>query len=270
VKTAVTICLVPQALRGPFVFHDGLADGCRRAARFGFDAVEIFAPSADSFDRAELEALLDAHHLRVAAFGTGAGKQLHDLTLTSPDEATRTAARRFIADMIALGGHFAAPAIIGSMQGQVPEGLDRVIALTWLSKALDDLGELAASHGVPLLIEPLNRYETNLLNRLNDAVHLIRRLKTKHVRILADLFHMNIEEADMAQALRDAGPHVGHVHFADSNRQAVGFGHSDVEPAISALRHIGYTGFLSAEIFPLPTADVAAEQTMAAVRRLSN
>jgi sugar phosphate isomerase/epimerase len=78
---------------------------------------------------------------------------------------------------------------------------------------------------------------------------------------------MNIEEADIAAALRDAGALVGHVHFADSNRLAIGFGHTDAGPAIGALREIGYAGYLSAEIYPQPTADEAARQTIAAFRR---
>lgn len=268
-KSAVTICLVPEARHGPFVFHDGLADGCARAAKLVFDAVEIFPPSAEFADRTELKDLLRSNQLSVAAFGTGAGKLVHKLTLTSPDEATRSAARRFIAAMIELGGHFGAPTIIGSMQGQLAHGQDREQACNWLREALDDLGELAASHGVPLLIEPLNRYETNLLNRLEQAADFIRSLQTRNVRILADLFHMNIEEADVGRALTAAGALIGHVHFADSNRLAVGFGHFDVAPVISALRQIGYTGYLSAEIFPLPTTDSAAEQTIAAIRRLT-
>jgi sugar phosphate isomerase/epimerase len=269
-KAAVTICLVPQARRGPFVFHDGLADGCARAAKFGFDAVEIFPQSADAVDGAELEDLLAKNQLSVAAFGTGAGTLVRNLTLTSPDAATRTEARRFIAAIIELGAQFGAPAIIGWIQGRVQNDHDRELALGWLREALNDLGALAASHGVTLLLEPLNRYETNVFNRLEQTVDFIASLQTENVRILADLFHMNIEEADIGQALRDAGPLIGLVDFADSNRQAVGFGHLDVAPVFSALRQIGYTGYLSAEVFPLPTADAAAQQTIAAIRRFTS
>jgi sugar phosphate isomerase/epimerase len=77
---------------------------------------------------------------------------------------------------------------------------------------------------------------------------------------------MNIEEADPAAALREAGTLVGHVHFADSNRRAVGLGHTEIEPIISALREIDYTGYLSAEILPLPDAATAARQTMESFR----
>jgi sugar phosphate isomerase/epimerase len=80
---------------------------------------------------------------------------------------------------------------------------------------------------------------------------------------------MNIEEPDLAAAIREAGKHVGHVHFADSNRQAMGFGHTDPAPVISALRDIGYQGYLSAEILPLPDPEAAARQTIASIHSLT-
>jgi sugar phosphate isomerase/epimerase len=92
-------------------------------------------------------------------------------------------------------------------------------------------------------------------------------LRTRNVRILSDHIHKNIEEPDIAGALREAGSMVGHVHFADSNRQAIGFAHTTVGPIIAALRDIGYTGYLSAEILPLPDSLTAARQTIDAFRK---
>jgi sugar phosphate isomerase/epimerase len=267
VKSAVTICLVPEARSGPFVYHDGLADGCLRAARHGFDAVEILPRSADAVDSSQLRTLLADHGLSVAAFGTGGGWIVQKLSLTAADETIRRDARTFIGEMIELAASFGAPAIIGSMQGRLEPNQDRGEALNWLRDALDELGEAAAAHGVPLLLEPLNRYESNVLNRLGQTLEFVQTSDTGNVRILADLFHMNIEETDMAAAIRAVGPLLGHVDFADSNRHAVGFGHTDIGPVISALREIGYTGYLAAEVFPLPTADDAARQSITAIRR---
>ena len=265
-RSAITISLVPESKGGPFVYTDGLAPSCAEAARLGFDAVEIFPPSADSIDRTALRALLGEHRLRVAAVGTGAGWVVHKLMLTHADPAIRQRAREFIRAIIDFAGEFGAPAIIGSMQGRWEGTVTRDQALAWLTEALEDLGEAAARHRVPLLYEPLNRYETNLFNRLGDTARWLRTLRTKNVRILADLFHMNIEEADAAAALREAGSLVGHVHFADSNRRAIGLGHTPLEPIVAALRDIDYAGYLSAEILPLPDAATAARQTIESFR----
>jgi sugar phosphate isomerase/epimerase len=220
-------------------------------------------------DKAELRSLLAEHALSIAAFGTGGGWIVQKLSLTAADAAIRRDARTFIGEMIDLAASFGAPAIIGSMQGRLEINQDREQAMDWFREALDELGEAAAAQGVPLLLEPLNRYESNVLNRLGQTLEFVQSLDTGNVRILADLFHMNIEEADMAAAIREAGPLLGHVDFADSNRHAVGFGHTDIDPVISALREIGYTGYLAAEVFPLPTADDAARQSITAIRRWS-
>jgi sugar phosphate isomerase/epimerase len=78
---------------------------------------------------------------------------------------------------------------------------------------------------------------------------------------------MNIEEASIADSLREAGPLVGHVHFADSNRRAAGLGHTDFALIADALREIGYNGYVAAEILPQPDAATAADQTMRAFRQ---
>jgi sugar phosphate isomerase/epimerase len=264
--SAVTISLVPEARGGPFVFWDRLAEGCARAAELGFDAVEVFPRSAEDLDARELKSLLQAHRLKLAAIGTGAGWVVSKLRLTDPDRGIRRTARDFAGALIDLAGGFGAPAILGSMQGRWDPPGTRDQALAWLGEALEQLAPRAHALGVPLLLEPLNRYETNLLNRVDDALAFLANLRTQNVKLLCDLFHMNIEEANIAEALLRAGPKLGHVHLADSNRQAAGFGHTDMASVAAALRTIGFTGFLSAEILPLPDGPAAAGQTIRAFR----
>jgi sugar phosphate isomerase/epimerase len=276
-KSAVTIALVPEARRGPFVFHAcpdlsaecevTLDECCERAAELGFDAVEIFPPDAQTFPKQELRALLAAQRLGLAAVGTGAGWVKHGLCLCDADPEKRAAAIAFIADVIAVAGEFGAPAIIGSMQGRSSPTVPRDEALDHLAEALGTLGERAAGHGQVLLYEPLNRYETDLFNRQADAAAFLETRGLAHVRLLCDLFHMNVEEADIAATLHSVGRHVGHVHWADSNRRAMGLGHTSPEPIVQALREIGYTGYLSAEVFPLPSSDEAASASIESFRR---
>jgi sugar phosphate isomerase/epimerase len=265
-RSAITISLVPQAAGGPFVFWDDLAAACESAAALGFDAIEIFPPAAEAIDRPALRELLSRHSLKVAAFGTGGGWVIHQWHLLHADPTIRAQARKFIHAIIELAGEFGAPAIIGSMQGRV-EG-DREQALGWLREALTEFGQAAARHGVALLFEPLNRYETNVFNRVPDAADFLDTLPVTNVKILADLFHMNIEEASIADAFRAAARHLGHVHFADSNRRAVGFGHTAMAPIMAALREMGYTGYLSGELLPLPDSYAAAAQTAKAFNEL--
>jgi len=267
IRTAVTVSLVPQARRGPFVYHGDLAGSIVTAARLGFDAVEIFPPDAAAIDAADVRRMTADAGIGVAAVGSGAGFVAHGLTLIDVDVAARRRAVDFVKGIIDLGGAFSAPAIIGSMQGRHAEGeRDRGVGL--LAESLAELGGHAKQYGVPLLYEPLNRYETNMFNRQAEAANWVRARGIGNVKLLCDLFHMNIEEADLPASLRVVGELVGHVHFVDSNRLAAGHGHIDFSPIVRALRDVNYQGYVSAECFPLPDSEAAAAASIETYRRL--
>jgi sugar phosphate isomerase/epimerase len=120
-----------------------------------------------------------------------------------------------------------------------------------LLAALAELGEHAAREGVWLALEPINRYEDYMVNRLDQAVGLAeeveRDLGLHSIGVCADLFHMNIEEDDLAKAITDTGSRLVHVHVGDSNRLQPGTGHLDFAAAFEALRTIGYDGWLALE-----------------------
>jgi len=265
-KPCVTISLVPEARGGPFIFWGDLPAHCRQAAELGYAAVEVFPPSPEELPAEELRAALGARQLSLAALGTGGGWVRHKLSLTSPGAEIRARALDFIARMIAAAAPFGAAVILGSMQGKAEGPVARAQALDFLGEALATLGQTAARHRVTLLYEHLNRYETNLLNRVEEVLPFLSGLDPS-VKILADLFHMSIEEASIAEALRAAAPRLGHVHFADSNRRPVGLGHTDFRPIFDVLREIGYPGYVSAEAFPYPDSLSAAQQTMHAFRQ---
>jgi sugar phosphate isomerase/epimerase len=116
-----------------------------------------------------------------------------------------------------------------------------------LVEALTELGEHAAREGVVVWLEPLNRYEDHMVNRLEQAADLGRATGSDAVQVVGDLYHMNIEERDPAQAIRDTGAVLSHVQIGDSNRLQPGAGHLDFAGAFAALADIGYGGYLAME-----------------------
>ncbi|TAE91461.1 MAG: sugar phosphate isomerase/epimerase [Verrucomicrobia bacterium] len=259
-KTAVTLCRVAEAAAGPFVFHDELPIGFAKAQSHGFDAVELFLPSAEEVSIEEIQQLQQQHSLEIAAVGTGAGMVKHGLSLTDADPLVREKALNFIIELVHFAGKLGAPAILGSMQGRFSAAMPRDAALDVLANALKQISQVAATYQQRFIYEPLNRYETNLFHRIGDAAHFVREHQLTHVTLLADLFHMNIEERSLEQSIREHFSAIGHIHFADSNRQAMGFGHTNAASILRLLEELDYQGYLSAEILPLPTADAAAAQ----------
>lgn len=143
---------------------------------------------------------------------------------------------------------------------------DRAVLL----EALAELGAHAQQVGGVLLLEPLNRYEDYLVNTLADGASLIREIGLPTVRLMADTFHMNIEEADPADSLRRHADVLGHVQVADSNRLEPGAGHYDWAGTVAALEEIGYDGWLVLECRVLSgPPSVALPPVPAVLRRLS-
>ena len=266
-KSCVTISLVPSLQGGPWVLWDNLEKSIRTASEIGFDGVELFTENASVESQTPLVDLLDRYNIKLGAVGTGAGKVIHGLTLTDKDATTRSDAKRFIKEMISFGAQHGAPSILGSMQGSYSNEVDKKTAINYLGEALEDLGSYASSLGTFFIYEPLNRYETNLFNLFDEACDFCRNLNTDGLKVLGDLFHMNIEESDIAGTIRANADMLGHVHFADSNRKPVGYGHTDMPPITKSLKEINYTGYISAEAFAFPDPITAARQTFKSFRK---
>ena len=137
-----------------------------------------------------------------------------------------------------------------------------------LESILPKIGSIAADHGVTLVMEPLNRYETHFLNTLTHGAALCQRAGHPNVRVMADFFHMHIEEADIAASLAANLPFVSHVHLADSNRDLPGCGHTDFAPAFRVLKQSGYSGAFALECPRQGTADFGFKECAAYLRRM--
>jgi sugar phosphate isomerase/epimerase len=150
-----------------------------------------------------------------------------------------------------VGGHGAiTPAAWGMFSRRLPpfepprsEAEDCAVLL----EGLHELGEHAGREGVTVFLEPLNRYEDHMVNSLAQAISLVDEVAMPSVRIMGDLFHMNIEEDDIPASIRGAGDRLAHVHLADSNRAHPGSGHTDFRAAFDALRSIGFSGYMAME-----------------------
>jgi D-psicose/D-tagatose/L-ribulose 3-epimerase len=116
-----------------------------------------------------------------------------------------------------------------------------------LVHSLKLLARRAQALGLTIALECLNRYESHLLNTAAQALQCLADVGSPAVGVLLDAYHMNIEDADPAEAIRAAGKHLALFHVADSNRQAVGRGHSDFAGLLQALREIGYDGSIIVE-----------------------
>ncbi|MEW6228225.1 MAG: sugar phosphate isomerase/epimerase family protein [Bacillota bacterium] len=232
-----------------------LGDAMALAASVGFDGVELAIANPLDVDLAGLKKMLATCGLDVPALGTGAA-YAEGLSLSHRDASRREGAVARLKAHVDLAASLGAAVIVGLICGRTADGLARENALACIGAYLQDVARYAAPRGVRLLLEPLNRYETDLLNTVADA-RAMAEAAGDNVGLLVDTFHMNIEEPSIVGSIRDAASRVWHVHVADSNRWAPGCGHLDFRAIVEALHDVGYRGHLSGEIMHRPDVRTA-------------
>jgi sugar phosphate isomerase/epimerase len=213
---------------------------------------------AEAVARAVADAELD-----VPAIGTGQAFVEEGLSFTSPDPEIRARAIARIQAQVDFAVHVDAQVIVGLIRGRLMDGVTRGQAMEWLVTGLTECADHAAQQEVVLSFEPISRLDTNLIPTVDEGLWLLSEVGASNVGLLLDTFHMNIEEASMHASLVRAGSHITHFHLSDSNRCYPGAGHIDFAGMVATLGAIGYDGYLSAEILPLPDPDTCAARTMA-------
>ena len=262
-KIAIDISLVSDLPDTPHFNGRNWEHLIERSSELGFDGIEILPRLAEEIPAKQLKETLDRYGMKLCVIGSGAGKALKNYTLSDPDITIRKKAVKYVSSLIRIAGEFNAMTLIGSMQGSIQNGVKREQAIGWFTECIFQLAEVCKKNRVMLLIEPLNRYETNLINSLSQGCDLIRSMSgISNVRLVADLFHMNIEEPNLAQSIYQAEEFIAHYHFVDSNRLAPGLGHIDFKPIADAIHATGYDGYLSLECLTKNDSESTMKRSM--------
>ena len=264
-KLSIVLSTQPAQFQAA-TFKGDLETNLAEIALIGYDGVELAIRDPKLIDLDLLDGLVRKHGLRVPAIGTGQAWGEEGLSFTDPDPEVRFAAIERIKSHIPVATHFSAVIIVGLVRGIVKPGVDHVQAMEWLVKALGECSSAASQHGVRLALEPINRYETTLINNTAEGLALIERVGTDNFGLLLDTFHMNIEEADIEASIRACGERIFHFHVADSNRWYPGAGHLDFPSILDGLFATGYQGWVSGEFLPMPDAKTAARENFAHLR----
>ena len=233
--------------------------------KHGLDGVEIAVRDPASVDVAALRALMAEFSLAVPAIGTGRAFGEDGLSFSDPDPEVRQAATQRILGHIDLAHALGANVIIGLILGKIPR---TPRTETHAVECMRLCAGYAVKNNISLLVEPINRYETGFIITADDCLSFLDLVAMPNCKVLLDTFHANIEEADIYETIRRAGPRIGHVHVADSNRRHPGAGHLDFSQIINTLHAVGYSGYLSAEMFPDPDPDTALAAMSAHLRAI--
>lgn len=177
------------------------------------------------------------------------------------DEATRAATVRWLADVISEATELHASIVCGPLLAPIGEMRGRgCTSKEWNSSVygLKELGKVASAYRVDLALEPLNRFETFVINTVADGVKLVEEVGEPSVGLLLDTFHMNIEEKSVPKAIQGASEYIKHFHCSENDRGIVGSGQVPWEDIFSQLSNVGYKGWLVVESFGTVIPEIAA------------
>ena len=254
------------SIREGMIPRETLADKLDWLQSVGLDAVELHTTSL-TLPPDDLVATFAASPISVSAI-EGIPR------LLDADPAQREAAKATIRERLALAGQLGAVGVLVVPQfGRAPALPDLSpfataahLELALLLAQLRELAPAAAEAGVSLFLEPLNRYEAYIVNRLEQG-SAIAAETSPQIGVMADFFHMGIEEADIPASIRANADHLVYVHVADSNRQQPGRGHLDFKPGFRAQNESGYDGPLAIECRVDGPYDDAIRESVALIRR---
>lgn len=226
-----------------------------RMLRAGMDFVELLVPEEGELD----PAAAGAGAREAGLFVVLAARLSLQRDLASDDSASHAAGVAYLKHCVDIAVTMGAKIVGGPLYGtplvfagRAPAPIEEAQRLARIERVvcgLREAGAYAAAHGVVLAIEPLNRFETDFCNTARQGVELVRAVASPAVGIMLDTFHMNMEEDDLAQAIREAGAHLAHFQANENHRGFIGTGHIDWPAICRALAEISYSGPITLEPF---------------------
>lgn len=247
-------------------FKGNLEANLARVASLGYDGAELAIRDPRIVDADAILDLAQQYGLEIPAIGTGQAWGEEGLSFTDPEAHVRRAAVERVKSHVPVASRFGAVIIIGLLRGIVRLGVSNEQAWSWMADSLRECAEFALASDVRIAVEPINRYETTLVNTAADGLALLEQVGIPNLGLLLDTFHMNIEEPDIGESIRLSAPRLFHFHVADSNRWYPGAGHMDFPSIVATLREVGYRGYVSVEAMPKPDADTSAAEAIRAMR----
>lgn len=227
--------------------HDECARAIEKSAKVGYDFIEAPALDPSLIDPAFTVKQLEKNGIGIN-FSLGLDFD-SDISSGDPEKGKRGKAK--LLDAVAVcrdcGGQYIGGILYSAFGKYMVPPTAAGIAQS--VRILQEVAEVAAKSGITLVLEVVNRYETNICNTAAQGVELCKRVGMKNVKVHLDVYHMNIEESDIGTAILDTGEHLGYFHTGDSHRGYMGSGTIDLTGVFRALVRSGYQGPITFESF---------------------
>lgn len=251
-------------------YQGPLEKSFKELSTLGYDGVELMTLNPKELDWEEVKNLLEKYHLKAALVCTGEIFGQLKLSYTDPDAKIRKEAIRRTKEIIDFAGFLEADINIGRIRGQYNKVLSRKETWDLAVEAFKEISIYAQERRVRIALETVTIMQTNFINTLEEGLQMVKDVDEENFRLMMDIFHLNLEEKDIYDAIRAYKDYNIHVHLADNNRRYPGHCGLDFEKIIRTFRECGYDGTYSTEIFQIPDQEVAAREAIRLLRPILN
>lgn len=267
-KVGVTCALAAPALVPFPLVNPDIYQSVDFLAAHGFDSIELHLRKPSEVDAVKIKEYCAQKKIMVSSIGTGMAYGGEGLSITSPDADVRRSAIKRLKDQLDLAAKLKCSIVLGSMRGVIPDGESKSVIDFRMLEACKELCDYAQRDDGSIVIEAIDRFETNYLKTAEDVMEIIDQVDSEKLGVHLDTYHMNMEEQDWKKPVLLCKNRLRHVHVADNNRNYPGWGLIDFKPFMEALDEIGYDQTLTLECYPVPDGETAVIRGLAKLRGL--
>jgi len=251
---------------GGMVFQGDFFESFSLLKKYDFDGMEMMVRDPSELNLNEIDKLSRDFGIEIPVICTGEIYGRDRLSFMDPDEDIRIEALERTKSVIQLAAVFGAKVNIGRLRGKYYSHIPKEISEEWMYSAFARISEFAEKKDVILILEPATHIYTNCITSTQQGIDVVKKVGSENFRLMADLFHMNLEDKSMEESFRKASPYLEHIHLCDSNRCPPGMGVFDFPRIIDIIKDTGYRGYVSAEVFQEPDQYSAIAMTSKALR----
>lgn len=240
---------------------EDLEKSVKRLSKLGYEGIEIMV-KRDCYEIEEVKSVVRSYNLFVSSIAGRYPWTLEERDLSNINKQKRRIAVQYAKECIDYARFLEAPLCLIAPSPVGKLAPESTYEKEWecAVESVQETAEYAQKKQVTLTVEPINRYETYMVNNVDQGLRFLHAVNKTNVKLMVDCFHMNIEEPDISTSILKAKDNLIHIHIADSNRQAVGMGHIDFRTLTRTLRQINYEHYLTMEFVPpLPDPHLAID-----------
>lgn len=251
-------------------FQGKLSHSFGRLGELGYDGVELMTLNPLELNWDEVRKEAEKNRLDVVLVCTGEIFGQKKLSFMDKNAEVRQNARARVKEIIDFASYLGAYINIGRVRGQYTDELPKEVSYGYAIDAFKDISEYAGKKDVKIALETVTIMQTNFINTVEEAVKVIKDVDNEYFRLMMDIFHLNIEEKDMFETIKNYAEYNIHVHLADNNRRYPGHCGLNFEKIIKAFKEVGYDGAFCTEIFQIPDQESAARGAVDNLRPIFN